>query len=70
MPGVAGVMPPGYKGSNCIMGDRPVICDTKVRCIGDPVAAVAAETGAGSGGGAGGEGGLRLLPNAIRRRKR
>ncbi|NMA91757.1 MAG: molybdopterin-dependent oxidoreductase, partial [Firmicutes bacterium] len=45
MPGVAGVITAkDIKGSNCIMGDRPVICDTKVRCIGDPVAAVAAET--------------------------
>ena len=48
MPGVIGVMTAkDVKGTNRLklfVPDRPVICDVKVRYIGDPVAAVLAET--------------------------
>jgi aldehyde oxidoreductase len=48
IPGVIGVMTAkDIKGTNrlkFIVPDRPVLCDTKVRCLGDPVAAVLAET--------------------------
>ncbi|MBU4563546.1 MAG: molybdopterin-dependent oxidoreductase [Desulfarculus sp.] len=48
MPGVAGVMlAKDIKGTNSlkyIMPDRPVLCSDKVRYIGDPIVAVAAET--------------------------
>ena len=48
MPGVIGVMTAkDIKGTNRLkymVPDRPVLCDAKVRFIGDPVAAVVAET--------------------------
>ena len=48
MPGVIGVMTAkDVKGTNrlkFIVSDHPILCDTKVRYIGDPVAAVLAET--------------------------
>ena len=48
MPGVAGVMTAkDIKGTNRLklfVADRPVLCEDKVRYIGDPVAVVAAET--------------------------
>jgi aldehyde oxidoreductase len=48
MPGVAGVMTSSdIKGTNrlkMVMADRPVLCEDKVRYIGDPIALVAAET--------------------------
>ncbi len=48
MPGVAGVMTAkDIKGTNRLklyIDDRPVLCEDKVRYIGDPVVAVAAET--------------------------
>ena len=48
MPGVIGVMTAkDIKGTNrlkLVVADRPVLCDTRVRYIGDPVAAVLAET--------------------------
>ena len=48
MPGVAGVMTAkDIKGTNRIkfvFDDEPVLCDTKVRRLGDPIAIVAAET--------------------------
>ena len=48
MPGVIGVMTAkDIKGTNrlkMVVADRPVLCDTTVRYIGDPVAAVLAET--------------------------
>jgi aldehyde oxidoreductase len=48
MPGVIGVMTAkDIKGTNrlkYVVPDRPILCDTKVRFIGDPVAAVLAET--------------------------
>ena len=48
MPGVAGVLTAtDVKGSNrhnYMVADRPVLCDDRVRYIGDPVALVAAET--------------------------
>jgi aldehyde oxidoreductase len=48
MPGVVGVMTAkDIKGTNrlkFVVPDRPILCDTKVRYIGDPVAAVLAET--------------------------
>ena len=48
MPGVIGVMTAkDIKGTNRLklrVPDRPILCDTKVRYIGDPVAAVLAET--------------------------
>ena len=48
MPGVIGVMTAkDVKGTNRLkyfVPDRPILCDTKVRFIGDPVAAVLAET--------------------------
>jgi aldehyde oxidoreductase len=48
MPGVVGVLTAkDVKGTNrlkYIVDDRPILCDTKVRYIGDPVAAVAALT--------------------------
>ena len=48
MPGVAGVMTAAdIKGTNRIkytVADRPVLCDDKVRTLGDAVAIVAAET--------------------------
>ena len=48
MPGVAGVLTAAdIKGSNrhnYMVPDRPVLCDERVRYIGDPVAVVAAET--------------------------
>jgi aldehyde oxidoreductase len=48
MPGVIGVMTAkDIKGTNRLkmtMPDRPILCDTKVRYIGDPVAAILAET--------------------------
>jgi aldehyde oxidoreductase len=48
IPGVIGIMTAkDIKGTNrlkFIVPDRPVLCDTKVRCLGDPVAAVLAET--------------------------
>ncbi|HQJ97569.1 MAG TPA: molybdopterin-dependent oxidoreductase [Thermoleophilia bacterium] len=48
MPGVAGVMTAkDIKGSNrhnYMVPDRPVLCEDRVRYIGDPVAVVAAET--------------------------
>ena len=48
MPGVIGVMTAGdIKGTNrlrMVIDDRPVLCEDKVRFIGDPVAAVVAET--------------------------
>lgn len=48
MPGVAGVMTAkDIKGTNrlkLVVADRPVLCEDKVRYIGDPVAVVAAET--------------------------
>jgi aldehyde oxidoreductase len=48
MPGVAGVLTArDIRGTNrlkYIVGDRPVLCDSKVRQVGDPVAAVAART--------------------------
>jgi aldehyde oxidoreductase len=48
MPGVVGVMTAkDIKGTNrlkFIVPDRPILCDAKVRFIGDPVAAVLAET--------------------------
>jgi len=48
MPGVVGVMTAkDIKGTNrlkLIIADRPILCDTKVRYVGDPIAAVLAET--------------------------
>ena len=48
MPGVAGVMTAAdIKGTNILkylVADRPVLCTGKVRYIGDPILAVAAET--------------------------
>ena len=48
MPGVAGVMTAkDINGTNRIkfvFDDQPVLCDTKVRLLGDPIAIVAAET--------------------------
>jgi aldehyde oxidoreductase len=48
MPGVIGVMTAkDIKGTNrwkFIVSDRPLLCDTKVRSIGDPVVTVLAET--------------------------
>jgi len=48
MPGVIGVMTAkDIKGTNrlkFLVPDRPILCDTKVRYIGDPVAAILAET--------------------------
>ena len=48
MPGVAGVLTAkDVKGSNrhnYMVADRPVLCEDRVRYIGDPVAVVAAET--------------------------
>lgn len=48
MPGVIGVMTAkDIKGTNrlkFVIPDRPILCDTKVRFIGDPVAAVLART--------------------------
>jgi len=48
MPGVAGVMTAAdIKGSNrhnYMVTDRPVLCEDRVRYVGDPVALVAAET--------------------------
>jgi aldehyde oxidoreductase len=48
MPGVIGVMTAkDIKGTNRIkfaFPDQPVLCDDRVRCLGDPVAVVAAET--------------------------
>jgi aldehyde oxidoreductase len=48
MPGVAGVLTAAdVKGTNILkylVADRPVLCRDKVRCIGDPILAVAAET--------------------------
>ena len=48
MPGVIGVMmAKDIEGTNrlkFIVPDRPILCDTKVRYVGDPVAAVLAET--------------------------
>ena len=48
MPGVAGVMTAvDVKGSNrhnYMVSDRPVLCEDRVRYIGDPVAVVAADT--------------------------
>ncbi|HHX86890.1 MAG TPA: molybdopterin-dependent oxidoreductase [Firmicutes bacterium] len=48
MPGVVGVMTAkDIKGTNrlkLVVADRPVLCEDKVRYIGDPVAVVAAET--------------------------
>ncbi len=48
MPGVIGVMTSrDIRGTNRLkyqMPDRPILCDTKVRSIGDPVASVLAET--------------------------
>jgi aldehyde oxidoreductase len=48
MPGVIGVMTAkDIKGTNrlkYLVPDRPILCDTKVRYIGDPVAAILAET--------------------------
>jgi len=48
MPGVIGIMTAkDIKGTNrlkFVAADRPVLCDTTVRYIGDPVAAVLAET--------------------------
>ena len=48
MPGVVGVMTAkDIKGTNriqFIFADQPVLCDEKVRCLGDPIAVVAAET--------------------------
>ncbi len=50
MPGVAGVLTArDIKGTNRLKyqaADRPILCDTKVRTLGDAVAIVAAETGA------------------------
>jgi aldehyde oxidoreductase len=48
MPGVIGIMTAkDIKGTNrlkFVVADRPILCDTTVRYIGDPVAAVLAET--------------------------
>ncbi len=48
LPGVIGVMTAkDIKGTNrlkYLISDRPILCDTKVRYIGDPVATVLAET--------------------------
>jgi aldehyde oxidoreductase len=48
MPGVAGVLTAGdIKGTNILkylVADRPVLCRDKVRYIGDPILAVAADT--------------------------
>lgn len=48
MPGVAGIMTAdNIKGTNRIRlveGDQPVLCDDRVRILGDPIVAVAAET--------------------------
>jgi aldehyde oxidoreductase len=48
MPGVAGVMTAkDIRGTNRLkyqVADRPVLCDAKVRTLGDPVAIVAADT--------------------------
>ena len=48
LPGVIGIMTAkDIKGTNrlkFIVPDRPVLCDTKVRYVGDPVAAILAET--------------------------
>ena len=48
MPGVAGVLTAAdIRGTNVLKAevpDRPVLCQDKVRCIGDPILAVAAET--------------------------
>ncbi|MGD8563619.1 MAG: molybdopterin-dependent oxidoreductase [Desulfarculaceae bacterium] len=48
MPGVAGVITAeDIKGTNRLkyrLPDRPVLCEDRVRCLGDPIAAVAAET--------------------------
>jgi aldehyde oxidoreductase len=48
MPGVIGVMTAkDIRGTNrlkFVVPDRPILCDTKVRYIGDPVAAILAET--------------------------
>lgn len=48
MPGVVGVMTAKHiKGSNrikLIFDDQPVLCSDRVRCLGDPIAVVVAET--------------------------
>jgi len=48
MPGVVGAMTAkDIKGTNrirFIFNDQPVLCDEKVRCLGDPIAVVVAET--------------------------
>ena len=48
MPGVIGVMTAkDIKGTNrltMIFPDQPILCEDKVRCLGDPIAIVAAET--------------------------
>jgi len=48
MPGVVGVMTAKHiKGSNrikLIFDDQPVLCSDKVRCLGDPIAVVVAES--------------------------
>ncbi len=48
MPGVAGVMTAAdIKGTNRLkyqVADRPILCDTKIRTLGDAIAIVAAET--------------------------
>jgi aldehyde oxidoreductase len=48
MPGVIGVMTArDIKGTNrlkFIFNDQPVLCDDRVRCLGDPIAVVAAES--------------------------
>ncbi len=48
MPGVVGVLKASdIKGTNTLKylrADRPVLCGDKVRCIGDPIVAVAAKT--------------------------
>ncbi len=48
MPGVIGVMTArdilGTNRIQFIFNDQPVLCDEKVRCLGDPIAVVAADT--------------------------
>ena len=48
MPGVAGVMTSKHiKGNNrikTVFPDQPILCEDKVRCLGDPIAIVVAQT--------------------------
>ncbi|GAA3328183.1 hypothetical protein GCM10020331_071120 [Ectobacillus funiculus] len=35
---------PGLNGYGIVFPDQPVLCEDRVRCVGDAIAAVAAET--------------------------